>query len=61
MLKERARILNLFVFATDLGLVATAFFLAFWLRDGLFPALGLVRGRLYPLGSYLPLLGLKPL
>jgi exopolysaccharide biosynthesis polyprenyl glycosylphosphotransferase len=58
MLKERARILNLFVFATDLGLVATAFFLAFWLRDGLFPALGLVHGRLYPLGSYLPLLGL---
>jgi exopolysaccharide biosynthesis polyprenyl glycosylphosphotransferase len=60
MLKERARILAGFVFLLDLGLVAGAFFLAYWTRATLpsvwpdaFPA------RFYPLTTYLPLLPLS--
>jgi exopolysaccharide biosynthesis polyprenyl glycosylphosphotransferase len=56
MLKERARVLNLFVFLADLSLVAGAFLFAFWLRDGVLPSIGWFEGRLYPLRDYLPLL-----
>ena len=56
MLKERAKVLNLAVFVADLSLVAAAFLLAFWLRDGVFPSMGWFEGRLYPLNDYLPLL-----
>ena len=58
MLKERARILAVALLATDLALTAAAFFCAYWLRNVLFPGLELVPGRLYPLSTYLPLLGL---
>jgi exopolysaccharide biosynthesis polyprenyl glycosylphosphotransferase len=58
MLKERAKVLNLFVFAADLAWVAVAFLGAFWLRDGVLPSIGWFEGRLYPLKDYLPLLAL---
>lgn len=56
MLKERARIIALAVFTADLLLVAAAFGLAHWLRDGLVPQLGVLSGHLYPLSTFLPLL-----
>ena len=37
-------------------LVAGAFLIAFWLRDGVLPSIGWFQGRLYPLRDYLPLL-----
>jgi exopolysaccharide biosynthesis polyprenyl glycosylphosphotransferase len=58
MLKERARIVAAIVFAIDLLVVAAGFFLAYWLRHDLLPALGWVSGRIYPLELYLPLLPL---
>ncbi len=58
MLKERARILAVTVLLLDLSLTAAAFFLAYWLRNALLPHLSLVPGKLYPLATYLPLLGL---
>jgi exopolysaccharide biosynthesis polyprenyl glycosylphosphotransferase len=58
MLKERARVLATSLFALDLALTAAAFFAAYWLRNVLIPELALVPGRLYPLSTYLPLLGL---
>ncbi len=60
MLKERARILTVTIFALDLTVVAASFFTAYWLRDALLPRLweGAFTGRFYPLGAYLPLLPL---
>jgi exopolysaccharide biosynthesis polyprenyl glycosylphosphotransferase len=58
MLKERARVLAVSLFALDLTLTAAAFFAAYWLRNALFPELALVPGRLYPLSAYMPLLAL---
>ena len=60
MLKERARILHAAIFSLDLLLIAAAFLVAYWLRDGALPAL-LPRAfstPLYPLADYLPLLPL---
>lgn len=57
MLKERARLIAVGVFLTDLMLVAVAFFVAYWLRGVLLPRLG-VTGPLYPLVDYLLLLPL---
>jgi exopolysaccharide biosynthesis polyprenyl glycosylphosphotransferase len=61
MLKERARILTLSIFAVDLGLVAVAFFTAYWLRDGVLPRLwpAAFTGPFYPLAEYMPLLPLS--
>ena len=56
MLKERARIIAAGLFAIDLLLVAMAFFLSFWLRSTVMPAVGLSESHLYPLRLYLPLL-----
>ena len=56
MLKERSRVIASCLFASDLTLVAAAFFVAFWLRSSLLPALGLFPTHLYPLVLYLPLL-----
>ena len=56
MLKERARILAISVFTLDLSLVATGFFIAYWLRSEMLPALAILPGRLYPLEQYAPLL-----
>lgn len=56
MLKERARIVAGSLLAIDLLLVTGAFFVAFWLRNSLLPALGVLTTNLYPLGLYLPLL-----
>ena len=56
MLKERARIIALAVFAADLLLVSAAFVLAHWLRASPLPAVGAVPERFYPLSTYLPLL-----
>ena len=58
MLKERARILAATLFTLDLSLVATGFFLAYWLRSEMLPALSILPGRLYPLDQYVPLLAL---
>lgn len=60
MLKERARILTVTIFALDLSLIAAAFFSAYWLRNAILPQLGggLVAGPFYPLSAYLPLLPL---
>ncbi|MDX1630615.1 MAG: sugar transferase [Thermoanaerobaculia bacterium] len=58
MLKERARVINFTVFLLDLGLVALAFLVAYWLRSLVLPVVApeLFPGQLYPLGEYLPLL-----
>lgn len=56
MLKEKARIVAGGLLLVDLSLVVVAFFLSFWMRSGLLPALGLVPSDLYPLRLYLPLL-----
>ncbi|MEM7048681.1 MAG: sugar transferase [Acidobacteriota bacterium] len=60
MLKERARILAVTIFALDLALVAAAFFVAYWLRDSFLPRVmaDSFTGHLYPLSAYLPLLPL---
>jgi len=60
MLKERARILSVFIFLFDLSLVVLAFLLAFSLRSQVLPLLApqTFPGRLYPLQAYLPLLPL---
>ncbi|HVT60166.1 MAG TPA: sugar transferase [Thermoanaerobaculia bacterium] len=60
MLKERARILAVSIFLLDLALVSLAFLLAFSLRSSLLPRIvpQAFPSRLYPLGSYLPLLPL---
>ena len=58
MLKERARILAITVFSLDLSLVAAGFFVAYWLRSEILPALAILPGRLYPLEAYIPLLAL---
>ena len=58
MLKERARILAITVFSLDLSLVAAGFFIAYWLRSEMLPALAILPGRLYPLEAYIPLLAL---
>lgn len=59
MLKERARILTVAIFALDLFLIAAAFFAAYWLRDAVLPQItGGVAGPFYPLSAYLPLLPL---
>jgi exopolysaccharide biosynthesis polyprenyl glycosylphosphotransferase len=60
MLKERARILTVTIFTLDLGLIAAAFFTAYWLRDAVLPRLSTTAfaGPFYPLSSYLPLLPL---
>ena len=56
MLKERARIVAGGLLAVDLALVVVAFFLSFWMRNDLLPALSLSPSDLYPLRLYLPLL-----
>jgi exopolysaccharide biosynthesis polyprenyl glycosylphosphotransferase len=56
MLKERARIVAGGLLIVDLLLVVVAFFLSFWLRNDLLPAIGLIPSDLYPLRLYLPLL-----
>ena len=58
MLKERARILTLAIFALDLSFVVAAFFAAYWLRNAVLPYLwpGGGVGPFYPLSDYLPLL-----
>ena len=56
MLKERARIVAGGLFIVDLLLVTFAFFLSFWLRSSVVPAVGLIPSHLYPLRLYLPLL-----
>ncbi|HEX2252086.1 MAG TPA: sugar transferase [Thermoanaerobaculia bacterium] len=60
MLKERARILTVSIFALDLALIAAAFFAAYWLRGEVLPAFGpeAFAGPFYPLSDYLPLLPL---
>src|SRR6202035_2235014 len=60
MLKERARILAVVIFLLDLALVSAAFLIAFSLRSWFLPRVvpQAFPGRLYPLGSYLPLLPL---
>ncbi|MDX1997703.1 MAG: sugar transferase [Thermoanaerobaculia bacterium] len=60
MLKERARIIAVSVFALDLLLVTAAFFLAYWLRSSVLPSFAPVDvlGPLYPLSEYLPFLPL---
>jgi exopolysaccharide biosynthesis polyprenyl glycosylphosphotransferase len=60
MLKERARILTVSIFAFDLTLIALAFFAAYWLRGEVLPAFGpeAFAGPFYPLSDYLPLLPL---
>lgn len=60
MLKERARIIAVSVFALDLFLVTAAFFLAYWLRSSVLPSFAPVDvlGPLYPLSEYLPFLPL---
>jgi exopolysaccharide biosynthesis polyprenyl glycosylphosphotransferase len=56
MLKERARIVTGGLFIVDLLLVTVAFFLSFWVRSSVIPAVGLIPLHLYPLRFYLPLL-----
>jgi exopolysaccharide biosynthesis polyprenyl glycosylphosphotransferase len=56
MLRERARIVAGSLFTVDLLLVASAFFLSFWLRSSVLPRLGVAETHLYPLKLYLPLL-----
>ncbi len=58
MLKERARLLTLAIFALDLALIAGAFVLAYWLRSTALPpwAPRLFQGELYALQAYLPFL-----
>ena len=60
MLKQQARLLNAVLFVLDLGLVAAAAVIAYWLRSTALPALlpGLFSGHLYPLRAYLPLVPL---
>ena len=58
MLKERAQIIGVAVFLADMALVTVAFFLSHGVRDRLLPWLApeSFPERLYPLGTYLPLL-----
>ena len=56
MLKERARIVAGGLLVVDLALIVVAFFVSFWLRNDLLPAVGLTPSDLYPLELYLPLL-----
>ena len=56
MLKERARIVAGSLLVVDLVSVTVAFFLSFWMRSTLLPALGVMSSHLYPLRLYLPLL-----
>ena len=58
MLKERSKLVAAVLLVIDLAGVAAAFFLAYWLRDTVAPALGLRPQELYPLRLYLPLLPL---
>lgn len=60
MLKERARILSVAIFALDLALVAAAFVAAYGLRDAVLPRMApeTFPSHLYSLGDYLPLLPL---
>ena len=60
MLKEQARFLAISVWTTDLLLTAAAFFLAYWVRADLVPALlpNAFPAPFYPLANYLPLLPL---
>lgn len=60
MLKQRVRLQTALILALDLSLVAAAFFLAYWIRSGLFPLVlpGLYPQPLYPLSDHLPLLPL---
>jgi exopolysaccharide biosynthesis polyprenyl glycosylphosphotransferase len=60
MLKERARILAVAIFALDLSLVSAAFLCAYGLRDAVLPRMapGTFPSPLYSLGDYLPLLPL---
>src|SRR5436305_12390774 len=60
MLKERARILAVAIFALDLSLVSAAFLGAYGLRDAVLPRMapGTFPSPLYSLGDYLPLLPL---
>ena len=60
MLKQQARIIAAGVFVWDLALVGVAFLAAYWLRNSVAPSFapGLLRGHLYPLQAYLPLLPL---
>ncbi|MDH3522129.1 MAG: sugar transferase [Acidobacteriota bacterium] len=58
MLKERSRLIASVLLVIDLAGVAAAFFVAYWLRDSVVPALGLRPRHLYPLSLYLPLLPL---
>ncbi len=60
MTKQPSRFQGLLVLALDLALVAAAFFLAYWLRSGLFPQAlpDLFPQPLYPLADHLPLLPL---
>ncbi|RMH19375.1 MAG: sugar transferase [Acidobacteria bacterium] len=60
MLKERGRALATSIFVLDLLLVGAAFFLAYWLRASLLPALlpAAFPIPFYPLKTYLPLLPL---
>ena len=59
MFRERARLVALGLLALDLIAVSAAFFLAYWLRSALFPALGWSDYSLYELRLYLPLLPLS--
>ncbi len=59
MLKEQTRLLATSIFIVDLGLTTLAFFLAYWTRAFILPAL--LPGAFpsfYPLSTYLPLLPL---
>ncbi len=60
MLKERARLLAGLIFSADLLLTAAAFFLAYWGRAELLPALApdTFAAPFYPIETYLPLLPL---
>ena len=60
MLKERARILAVAIFALDLALVSAAFLCAYGLRDAVLPRMAPATfpSRLHSLGDYLPLLPL---
>ncbi len=57
MLKEQSRLLVAAIFSLDLALVATAFFLAYWVRSAVLPGFFPQSvSALYPLAAYLPLL-----
>ncbi len=60
MLKQRVRLQTALILTLDLSLVAAAFFLAYWIRGGLFPLVlpELYPTPLHPLADHLPLLPL---